>query len=61
MEYNIFIPHNKQWPTTMFSGEIIIRYDTLSRPLKQTNPLEFRLVVRALREVMSLVKIPSVD
>jgi hypothetical protein len=46
MEYNIFIPQNKQWPTTMFSGEIIIRYDTLSRPLKQTNPLEFRLVVR---------------
>ena len=30
----------------MFCGEIIIRYDTLSRPLKQTNPLEFRLVVR---------------
>ena len=30
----------------MFNDENIIHYDTLSRPLKQTNPLEFRLVVR---------------
>ncbi len=35
MEYNIFIPHNKQWPTSMFSGEIIIRYDQDRRGLQR--------------------------
>jgi len=48
IDYNLLIAQHKQQLTTISSGKIVARYSTLSGPLDQTNPTEFRLVVTAL-------------